>query len=109
MTDITLQHQLRQELSPQLLQSVKLLQMNSQELTDYLNRLREENPLLETEDSHRREYEALPLAPQRSGFYSFSARKDHYVVIAYGRQTLVCLGCRVKFCLYQGRGDRGET
>ena len=59
MTDITLQHQLRQELSPQLLQSVKLLQMNSQELTDYLNRLREENPLLETEDSHRREYEAL--------------------------------------------------
>ena len=47
MNDIVLSHQLRQELSPQLLQSIKLLQMTSQELSDYLTRLREENPLLE--------------------------------------------------------------
>ena len=59
MNDIVLSHQLRQELSPQLLQSIKLLQMTSQELSDYLTRLREENPLLEGKEPLRREYEAL--------------------------------------------------
>ena len=59
MGDITLQHQLRQELSPQLLQSVKLLQMNAQELLDYLSALREENPLIEQAEPLHREYEAL--------------------------------------------------
>lgn len=59
MSEITLRHQLRQELSPQLLQSIKLLQMTSQELSDYLTRLQEENPLLEAKEPLRREYEAL--------------------------------------------------
>ena len=59
MSEITLRHQLRQELSPQLLQSIKLLQMTSQELAEYLSRLREENPLLEAQEPLRREYEAL--------------------------------------------------
>lgn len=44
-----LQQQLR--LSPQLLQSVEILQMNSQELLDYLNQAFEENPVLEQEDA----------------------------------------------------------
>lgn len=44
-----LQQQLK--LSPQLLQSMEMLQMNSQELLDFLSRAAEENPLLEQEDS----------------------------------------------------------
>ena len=63
MSDIVLKPQLRQELrlTPQLMQSMKLLQMNSQELVEYLNQVREENPLIEHEESQelRREYEAL--------------------------------------------------
>lgn len=63
MSNIVLKPQLRQELrlTPQLLQSMKLLQMNSQELVEYLNQVREENPLIEHEEPQelRREYEAL--------------------------------------------------
>ena len=47
MSLIHLSTELRQELklTPQLLQSMELLQMNSQELLDYLNQVSEENPL----------------------------------------------------------------
>ena len=47
MSLITLKAELRQQLklSPQLLQSMEILQMNSQELLEYLGRLTEENPL----------------------------------------------------------------
>lgn len=48
----TLQQQLK--LTPQLLQSMEMLQMNSQELLEYLGRAAEENPLLESEDSPER-------------------------------------------------------
>lgn len=49
MSLIHLSTELRQELklTPQLLQSMELLQMNSQELLDYLNQVSEENPLVE--------------------------------------------------------------
>ena len=40
------------KLSPQQIQSMELLQMNSQELLEYLARVVEENPVLEQEDSH---------------------------------------------------------
>ena len=53
---------LRQEqhLTPQLLQSMEVLQMNSQELLEYINRAADENPMLEREeDSLRREYDQL--------------------------------------------------
>jgi len=45
--------QLRQELkmTPQILQSMEILQMNSDELLEYLNKVRQENPLIEHEDS----------------------------------------------------------
>ena len=63
MSLITLKAELRQQLklSPQLLQSMEILQMNSQELLEYLGRLTEENPLLEQEDAHslRSAYEEL--------------------------------------------------
>lgn len=35
------------QLTPQLLQSMELLQMNSPELLEYLNKITEENPVLE--------------------------------------------------------------
>ena len=43
---------LRQEqhLTPQLLQSMEVLQMNSQELLEYINRAADENPMLEREE-----------------------------------------------------------
>ena len=52
MSLVSLKAELRQQLklSPQLLQSMEILQMNSQELLEYLGRLTEENPLLEQED-----------------------------------------------------------
>ncbi len=55
--------QLRQEqhLTPQLLQSMELLQMNSQELLEYINRAVNENPMLEREEAAvlRAEYQQL--------------------------------------------------
>lgn len=63
MSLVTLKAELRQQLklSPQLLQSMEILQMNSQELLEYLGRLTEENPLLEQEEpaSLRESYEEL--------------------------------------------------
>ena len=63
MSLISLKTDLRQELklTPQLLQSMEVLQMNAQELLEYLNRVTEENPVLEQEDSAdlRHSYEEL--------------------------------------------------
>ena len=48
MSIVSLKTELRQQmkLTPQLLQSIELLQMNSQELLSYLGRMAEENPTL---------------------------------------------------------------
>lgn len=53
MSLVSLKTELRQELklTPQLLQSMEVLQMNSQELLAYLNRVSQENPLVEQEDA----------------------------------------------------------
>ena len=53
MSLVTLRAELRQELklTPQLMQSMEVLQMNSQELLEYLGRLAEENPTLELSDA----------------------------------------------------------
>ncbi len=58
-----LRAQLRQELrlTPQLLQSMEVLQMNAQEVLEYINRAVEENPVLEREEPSalQREYRQL--------------------------------------------------
>lgn len=63
MSLVSLKTELRQDLklTPQLLQSMEILQMNSQELLEYLNKVSEENPLVEQEDAHalRSAYEEL--------------------------------------------------
>lgn len=63
MNPFSLRTELRQQLklSPQILQSMEVLQMNSQELLEYLGRMSEENPVLEQEDdaSLRAAYEEL--------------------------------------------------
>ena len=53
MNLISLKTELRQELklTPQLLQSMEVLQMNSQELLDYLGKLSEDNPTLELSEA----------------------------------------------------------
>ena len=49
MSIVSLKTELRQQmkLTPQLLQSIELLQMNFQKLLSYLGRMAEENPTLE--------------------------------------------------------------
>lgn len=65
MNHISLKTELYHELklTPQLLQSMKLLQMNSQELLKYLGEMAEENPLLEHDEAAERakekEFESL--------------------------------------------------
>ncbi len=63
MSLVSLKTELRQDLklTPQLLQSMEVLQMNSQELLEYLNKVSEENPLVEQEEAHalRSAYEEL--------------------------------------------------
>lgn len=63
MSLVSLKAELRQELklTPQLMQSMEVLQMNSQELLEYIGKLTQENPLIEQEDSSdlRSAYEEL--------------------------------------------------
>ncbi len=61
MNSLSLMPELRQQPTPQLLQSMRILQMNAQDLTDYLQQAAQENPLLEQEDSSalRGSYETL--------------------------------------------------
>jgi len=61
MSLVQLKTELRQELklTPQLLQSMEVLQMTSQELLEYVARCAEENPMLDQSDPPERAYEAL--------------------------------------------------
>jgi len=61
MSLVQLKTELRQELklTPQLLQSMEVLQMTSQELLEYISRCAEENPLLDQSDPPEAAYEAL--------------------------------------------------
>lgn len=61
MSLIQLKTELRQELklTPQLMQSMEVLQMASQELLEYISRQAEENPLLDQSDPPERAYEEL--------------------------------------------------
>ena len=61
MSLVQLKTELRQELklTPQLLQSMDVLQMSSQELLEYLSRQAEENPLLDQSDPPEAAWEAL--------------------------------------------------
>ena len=61
MSLVQLKTELRQELrlTPQLLQSMEVLQMTSQELLEYISRQTEENPLLDQSDPPEAAYEAL--------------------------------------------------
>lgn len=60
---IQMDHQLRQEqhLTPQLLQSMAVLQMNAQELLEYIDSTLQENPVLEQEEADvlRAEYRQM--------------------------------------------------
>ena len=66
MSLVSLKTELRQELklTPQLLQSMEVLQMNVQDLAEYLSRASEENPLLEAESPASLQ-NACPAAPGR--------------------------------------------
>ena len=61
MSLVQLKTELRQELklTPQLMQSMEVLQMTSQELLEYLSRQAEDNPLLDQSDPPERAYEEL--------------------------------------------------
>ena len=61
MSFVQLKTELRQELklTPQLLQSMEVLQMTSQELLEYITRQAEENPVLDQSDPPEQVHEAL--------------------------------------------------
>lgn len=61
MSLVQLKAELRQELklTPQLMQSMEVLQMTSQELLAYIGRMAEENPLLDQSDPPEAAYEEL--------------------------------------------------
>ena len=61
MSLVQLKTELRQELklTPQLMQSMEVLQMTSQELLEYVGRMAEENPLLDQSDPPEQALEAL--------------------------------------------------
>lgn len=61
MSLVQLKTELRQELklTPQLMQSMEVLQMTSQELLEYIGRMAEENPLLDQADPPEQALEAL--------------------------------------------------
>jgi RNA polymerase sigma-54 factor len=64
----TLQLKLTQHLTltPQLQQSIRLLQLSTVELNQEIDRLLMENPALEREDAEGGEHEALPVTPASS-------------------------------------------
>ena len=66
MSIVSLKTELRQQmkLTPQLLQSIELLQMNSQELLSYLGRMAEENPTLELQDAPDMADSSCPAAAE---------------------------------------------
>ena len=105
MDFLHLEQQLRQELhlTPELLQSLSVLQMNAEELQDFLNRSLEENPVLEAEDSARREREAAELL-QKTGLRYRTIGEGETVTaqlpaalwqIARGTETILYLGAEI--------------
>ena len=96
MDNLVLKTELRQELklTPQLLQSMEILQMNSQELLDYITRTAEENPLLDCEDtsSWRTEYENLcqkiSWLDSTGGASPLSSDTDAFSAASYDRDDL---------------------
>ena len=71
----SLQFRLSQHLTltPQLQQSIRLLQLSTVELNQEIDRLLMENPALEREDAEGGEHEALPQAQLQGGTSSSSA------------------------------------
>ena len=91
MSLVSLKTELRQELklTPQLLQSMEVLQMNSQELLEYLGKISEENPLVEQEDATdlRSAYEELRQKASwiDGGVYGASFTHDESSIPERGR------------------------
>jgi RNA polymerase sigma-54 factor len=71
----SLQFRLSQHLTltPQLQQSIRLLQLSTVELNQEIDRLLMENPALEREDAEGGEHEPLPQSPLQGGTSSSSA------------------------------------
>ena len=68
MSQLVQQGRLRQEgkLNPHMSQSIAILQMNSEELLEYLNKIRQENPLIEHDDIPNLQKEYMLLRQRAS-------------------------------------------
>ena len=84
-------------MTPQLLQSMKILQMDSQELLEYIERSIEENPVLEREDAYdiRGDYEKLRQQASwiDGGFYGSSFTREDTVMAAQSAMTEIWRAC----------------
>ena len=80
MSLIHLSTELRQELklTPQLLQSMELLQMNSQELLEYIEEAVQENPVLEPEENYDKQDEFSILRRKLEWLESIDPQNRYY-------------------------------
>ena len=67
-----------QSLSPQMMQSMEILQMGSQELLEYLEEAVQENPVLEVEEKYDRADEANLLQRKLEWLESTDAQNRYY-------------------------------
>lgn len=76
MSEIKMDMRLKQALriSPQILQSTQILQMNAQELREYINETLEENPVLDKAPEHEAQQEFQELRRQASWLSGKSSR-----------------------------------
>ncbi|SMC56360.1 RNA polymerase factor sigma-54 [Papillibacter cinnamivorans] len=84
-------------LSPQMLQSMEILQMGSQELLDYVEELVQENPTIEVEETYKKQDEFSLLKRKLEWLESVDSQNRYYhqmdtedtvdPISAYGSQT----------------------
>lgn len=67
-----------QSLSPQMIQSMKLLQMDSQELLEYISEAIQENPVLELMESHEKRDELFDLCRKLEWLVSTDLQNREY-------------------------------
>ena len=66
--ELNLSQKQTQTLSPQMMQSMEILQMGSQELLEYIEEAVQENPVLEPEESYDKQDEFSPCSASWSGW-----------------------------------------
>lgn len=76
--EVNLSQKQTQSLSPQMIQSMKILQMDSQELLEYIEEAIQENPVLEPVENHEKRDELLDLCRKLEWLESTDLQNREY-------------------------------